>query len=537
MGINMKGKYLLMAFLLIAIMTVGAVSASDNITDDLTVEDAVDESIAEIEDSSEEKTAAADEDALGSDYYGNGFLCDVNTDLMMDNPGYSFDIMKFTVTEPEIAQGKTLNIYVNGNRTSYTHTFSQYDSTFYVESDFIGIDDYGDYVIDVYLNTTGSYYSILTKTVHVSYLDVEMKTVYGSYALSYGDDLVCNVMMPPGSTGKLSVTVNGKAYDFQYNNFGTAQAFIDAAGWKMANYTAIVTYSGDELRKACSREVPFRIGPKISYPGSGPNAGSWSDIAVGEAQSIDFIAPGVTNGMVEIRITDENGNQTNYNVSVSNGYASFPLSNLPQGNYMVYLSGQIGGQQVFRTFAFYVIKNSEEFTSGISASEIFAGDALSVNFRGALSDSVYILVDGVHVKTYKYCTQFTDVILGLAVGTHKIRLMVDGPDVYMKTFVVNVKQKPAPDVIKLALKKVKVKKSARKLVLQSTLKINGKAVKGKLIKFKFNKKTYSAKTNYKGIAKVTIKKAVLKKLKAGRKLTYQASYGKTVKKITVKVVK
>ena len=41
----------------------------------------------------------------------------------------------------------------------------------------------------------------------------------------------------------------------------------------------------------------------------------------------------------------------------------------------------------------------------------------------------------------------------------------------------------------------------------------------------------------KGVAKVTIKKKVLKKLKVGKKVKYQASYGKIVAKKTVKVKK
>ena len=91
--------------------------------------------------------------------------------------------------------------------------------------------------------------------------------------------------------------------------------------------------------------------------------------------------------------------------------------------------------------------------------------------------------------------------------------------------------------IKLTLKKINVKKSAKKLVLKATLKINGKIAKGKKITFKFNKKTYKAKTNKKGVAKVTIKKSVLKKLKVGKKVKYQAGYGKTIVKKTVKVKK
>lgn len=90
---------------------------------------------------------------------------------------------------------------------------------------------------------------------------------------------------------------------------------------------------------------------------------------------------------------------------------------------------------------------------------------------------------------------------------------------------------------KLTLKKVKVKKSAKKLVLTAKLTKGKSLIKGKTITFKFNGKTYKAKTNKKGIAKVTIKKSVLKKLKVGKKVKYQAKYGKLTVKKTAKVKK
>ena len=87
----------------------------------------------------------------------------------------------------------------------------------------------------------------------------------------------------------------------------------------------------------------------------------------------------------------------------------------------------------------------------------------------------------------------------------------------------------------LNLKKVNVKKSANNLLLKATLKQAKKPLKAKTIAFKFNGKKYKVKTNKKGIAKVVIKKAVLNKLKVGKKIAYTATYLKDTVKRTVKV--
>ena len=90
---------------------------------------------------------------------------------------------------------------------------------------------------------------------------------------------------------------------------------------------------------------------------------------------------------------------------------------------------------------------------------------------------------------------------------------------------------------KIALKTATVKKSAKKLTLQATLKKGSSPLKGKQVTFKFNGKTYKAKTNSKGIAKVTIKQSILKKLKVGKTIKYQAKYSSFISKKTAKVKK
>lgn len=136
-------------------------------------------------------------------------------------------------------------------------------------------------------------------------------------------------------------------------------------------------------------------------------------------------------------------------------------------------------------------------------------------------------------------------LTGLKAGTYTVTATYKSNGIFAdstKTYTFKVTSKPVTpakkaNVIKLTLKKVKIKKSAKKLVLKATLKINGKAVKGKKVIFKFKGKKYTGKTNKKGVAKVTIKKKVLKKLKVGKKVTYSVKYStKTVKK-TVKVKK
>ena len=195
-----------------------------------------------------------------------------------------------------------------------------------------------------------------------------------------------------------------------------------------------------------------------------------------------------------------------------------------------------------------IAANSSEYDFGSAA-----GISINLTSGGTkLAGTVEIYVNGIRVDTVDLNSKTAYNFTPSKAGTYSIQAKYIENAIYSGSAsnvldiafkskadasTTNNAHPPAKQTVKLTLKKVKVKRSAKKLVLTATLKINGKAVKGKVIKFKFNKKNYKAKTNSKGVAKVTIKKKVLKKLKAGKKVKYQASYGKTIVKKSVKVKK
>ena len=89
--------------------------------------------------------------------------------------------------------------------------------------------------------------------------------------------------------------------------------------------------------------------------------------------------------------------------------------------------------------------------------------------------------------------------------------------------------------ISLKLTKPTVRKG-KKVTLKATAKAGGKALKGEEVTFTFAGKEYTAKTNSKGLAKVTVGADVTKALKAGKSVTVKVSCGgvKASKKVKVK---
>ena len=166
---------------------------------------------------------------------------------------------------------------------------------------------------------------------------------------------------------------------------------------------------------------------------------------------------------------------------------------------------------------------------------------ISVDYAGGSYFSVKVVTSNGHAVGAGAIVKFT--INGKTTtaktdknGIAKIKIS-DVPKKYPITTTYNGKTYKNYVTVKqvLTTSKVTVKKTAKSFTLKAKLKINGKLVKGKIIKFKLNGKTYTAKTNSKGIAQKTLGKNVIKKLKKGKTYAVQVTYIKDTIKTTLKV--
>ena len=222
-------------------------------------------------------------------------------------------------------------------------------------------------------------------------------------------------------------------------------------------------------------------------------------------------------------------------VPITNGIAKIDLSKVADGTHTVNIRYPGDGNYTgFEKSANVTVKRPVEAKIAASdlsilytASTKYSVTVYGTDGKAAANVKVTFLVNG---KVYKTATTNVNGVASIAItqkpGTYKITAKALGKEITKTLKVKHI----------LKLPKVKVKRSAKKLVIKvKVAKVNGKYPKGK-VTLKFKNKKYTAKIK-KGVAKFTIKKSVLKKLKKGKKVTYQATYKKDTVKKTVKVGK
>ena len=337
-----------------------------------------------------------------------------------------------------------------------------------------------------------------------------------------GENSTITIKVPENATGNVTVTIDGKNYTGTIKN-GTAT--ITGPVLPSGDTPVNVTYTSDNGNYQ-SKTVPATIHVKAVDTDVKDMKRGWNSPYDYQTTLSDENGKGIAGRNITITV---NGKQ--YNVTTdSNGVAKLTESKLDVGQYNVTVTNPVTGQNKTAkiTIVARLLENKDlvkDYEDSNQYTVLAIGD--DGNAAGA-GEVVVIATNGVKYKIKTDAKGYATLPIHLIPKKYDITATYKGYTVKNKMTVKQV----------MKVTSVKVKKTAKKLVLKATLKYsNGKAIKGKVIKFKFKGKTYKAKTNSKGVAKVTVKKNVIKKLKKGKKYTFTATYIKDIVKGKVTVRK
>ena len=351
----------------------------------------------------------------------------------------------------------------------------------------------------------------LTDTVSVTY--------------SYNDDGTINILVlddysRPINNTQVILTINGISYTADSDSTGVA--VINPSKNVAGEYLATIVVSGKTVTSVSSETVKV-------IPQAGIESIVAENLTRAQNSQYDFKA----------RFLDKNANPLNnktvtfiyngneYNVVTDEfGYAVFKNS-LLAGTYTITSFNPATNERVNSTVTIVGrITGNKNINMDYSYSAAYTVRVYADNGQPAgAGEKVVFKIDGKNAETI-----LTD-------SNGYAKLTVKDNKLVAKTHKITASYKGVTVTNNLVVKKILKAKNAkykryRLKVYTATLKTSqGKAIKNKKITFKFNGKTYKAKTNKKGVAKITIKKF----WKVGT-FKIKITYLKTTltKKITVK---
>ena len=288
----------------------------------------------------------------------------------------------------------------------------------------------------------------------------------------------------------ITVKINGKTFTDVTDSSGKASFDLDLNSGK---YTAVIESKETKTYHAASTKATVTVNPTI--------------------EGIDVVKLEGSNEVYYVIFTDSNGKAlANKKVQLQIGSKSITLTTLPngisrvnidmdEGTYTIVATNPVTGEKTTNTlFIFNYLMENHDLTKYYKGSQHYKVRAYGDNGKpvGA-GEIVKMKVNG---KTYSVKTDangYATLEINLYPGKYTIVSTYKGYKVSNK---INVKKT-------LITKNLSKKKKSKTIKYKAKL-LNGKGkpLKGKKITFKFKGKTYKAKTNKKGIATITIKKAL-----------------------------
>ncbi|WP_407392185.1 Ig-like domain-containing protein [Methanobrevibacter sp.] len=347
------------------------------------------------------------------------------------------------------------------------------------------------------------------------------------YWIYYEDNVNFTLTLPQDAQGRLNLYIldeNGNYNLYNSSEIRNGFAEIQAPSSKIGEYNYTLSFEGNYPVEEVEDNMQVRM--SLNYP---------YEMTWGDDEFITLHVPYTEDGYLSI--ISFSGDEF-YEVKFNGSDVKISLSDLDIGDYSEgYLIGQYydNGKIVdFDSMSIIVNPIPAKLDGGKDINMYYwDGSTYSLQIWGDYGE---IVGAGEEVTFYIGKNEYTAKTDANGTATLKITDLPGKYTIEVEYHGISVKNTLKVKQV-LKLKKVKVKRSAKKLVLTATLKKGKTPIKKQKITFKFNGKKYKAKTNKKGIAKVTIKKTVLKKLKAGKKLTYTATYKKNTVKQKVKIQK
>jgi hypothetical protein len=401
---------------------------------------------------------------------------------------------------PDILNNKLLTILIDGKKCSFTHPSYIVNNIIEVDVSKIGAGNHTMFIS--YLGDDRL--KAKNKTVNFSVVN---KIVF-PYSIEFKDGSVVYLNLPKEANGNLTVYVNGVLFKSLKLVNGHAEVKLDrfAPGVYMVN----ASYSGNDF-DVDDESVRLYVSPKITID---------CYFRVGDKKSIILEVPKDCEGVMIVSI-----NEKQYEVPIKNGKAVFSLKNLKIGEYDVDI--EFKGKDGYSCSDYFYVEV-------IKAKIKIQAKNVNLLFNHKYKYKIKLLGKKAQPLKNKWITfkigKKTYRVKTNKKGIAAIKLpKLDAKKYKIKISYGKVKVTRKISVSQIDLSDVKVNHTQKKLKLKAKLY---KPMKSKKVTFKFKGKTYNAKTNSKGVAKVSIK---LKDLKAGKTIKYQATYLKSTVKKSVKV--
>ena len=384
----------------------------------------------------------------------------------------------------------------------------------------------GDAIVSIQLadNTISKYAKIVNGTAEASFDMADMMgSMMGGGGMNFGDMFSAN-SSENGSGGMGSFNFS----DMKQNMNGSGGGFGPMAGGSSAvkftyylnlgNYTisAVFLPNRNYVEAEGSSDLSI-VYPDIVYV---------ADITTPEKMGDDTLVTVILwdkygNPIPNTDVTLLLDNSTEVNTTVNdNGMATVKFENLLNGAHKLFISSNATGNMTNQTYTFDIIYPKVNTTLTANAMSVVTVNTavdgkIGKYFTVTLKDSSKNAVSGkklqISIDNKKY-TVTTDkngqakIQINIAkAGTYTATVAFLGDDDFngvLKTAKVTVKKQAA----KLSTGKKTYKVKAKSKKLTATFKsAKGNAIKNKKISFKVNGKTYTAKTNSKGVATVNVK--------------------------------